>query len=145
MTAGTITIARLRKMGACEETLEFLSNRFGDSIEITKENAASCAEDIDWRWASENLLNEDQWELYQEAHDTHWKAYVDALDTRSKEYGEACATLEKGPWKKCKEARDKHWRVYIKACGLHWEEYVEACAKAFVTAYYSQGKSTGEH
>lgn len=140
-----ITIDRLRELGACEETLDFLSDRFGDAVAITEETALAYAEDISWRWASDNLLNEGQRELYEEACYPRWKAYVEACNQHLKTYQEACAPYWKAHQEACDKHRktfnesfDKHRKAYDEACAPYWKAYKETCAKAFVTAYYTK-------
>lgn len=52
-----LTIAQLRKAGACAEELKRLKAIFGSSVEITEELCMTHASDCNWDWAR-RLLSE---------------------------------------------------------------------------------------
>ena len=88
----TITLKQLRLKGACSEQVELFKATFGESSEVTMDNAVKYADKFDWTWAAEHLLPAPAWKAYQEAMATADKAYEEATAPAGKAYREAKAT-----------------------------------------------------
>jgi cell division septum initiation protein DivIVA len=56
MTSRTLTLATLKKKGACKEQVALFRKMFGKSVEITEALCVEHAAVFSWGWAAENLL-----------------------------------------------------------------------------------------
>ena len=55
--AKTISVAKLRKLGACHSQVAKFKEIFGDkSVAVTVELCVAHAQDFNWDWAANNLL-----------------------------------------------------------------------------------------
>ena len=53
----TISVAKLRKLGACHSQVDKFNKIFGDkSVAVTVELCVAHAQDFNWDWAANNLL-----------------------------------------------------------------------------------------
>ena len=53
----TITLAQLRKLGACKDQVALFKVTFGSSVEVTVEAAVEHADKFDFDWAAGKLLS----------------------------------------------------------------------------------------
>ena len=77
MTSRTLTLATLKKKGACKEQVALFRKMFGKSVEITEVLCAEHAAVFSWGWAAENLLTAPAWAEYQRVTAATWaRAYI---------------------------------------------------------------------
>ena len=79
----TITLAQLRKAGACADQVDLFKHVFGKSVELTEALAVEHAALFDWGWGADNLLSESALQAYEAARATAWQAYEAATDRKS--------------------------------------------------------------
>ena len=111
----TITVKQLKAKDACEDQVQLFQETFGDTLELKSKDQALklakvMAQEFDFEWASENLLND-------------FKAYGEAEVTLYEAYGEAIAPS---------------YRAYEEAIAPLWEAYMEAKAQLFAEMYWEQ-------
>ena len=70
----TITLKQLRRAGACEPQVKLFKDTFGESAEVTLENALKMADKFDWTWAANNLLPAPAGKAYSQALAPAWEA-----------------------------------------------------------------------
>jgi hypothetical protein len=56
MNSRTLTLATLKKKGACSEQVALFRKMFGRSVEITEALCVEHASVFSWGWAARNLL-----------------------------------------------------------------------------------------
>ena len=77
----TLTMAMLKKAGACQSQLDLFKTHFGKGGEVTLEKCLSVAGVFNWDWAAENLLSPPARAAYDAALAPAWAAYAAALAT----------------------------------------------------------------
>ena len=65
MTSRTLTLATLKKKGACKEQVALFRKMFGRSVEITEALCVEHAAVFSWGWAAENLLTAPAWAKHE--------------------------------------------------------------------------------
>ena len=60
-----ITLAQLRKLGACPDEVAIFEKLFGESVEVTEALCVKHAEKFDWDWAAKRLLTKTQLDEYE--------------------------------------------------------------------------------
>ena len=107
-----ITYELLQSKGACEGQLKLFKKTFHNGVEVTIEECVKYAEVFDFKWASKNLLVDQ--EAYEEADEPLWKAY--------------------------EEAEAPLWKAYEEANAPLFKAYEEGLAKAFAEQYIKESK-----
>jgi hypothetical protein len=62
-----ITLAQLRKAGACKSQVVLFKKRFGESVRVTEDLACQYGPEFDIEWASQHLLSPSAYEVYRAA------------------------------------------------------------------------------
>ena len=73
-----ITLAMLKKNGACADQAAEFARRFGDEVEVTEQVCVSVASVFDWEWAAQHFLTAAAWTAYSEARAPAEAAYSEA-------------------------------------------------------------------
>lgn len=115
-----LTLARLKKAGACSEQIDRFRRLFGEQVEVTEALCAELAHAFDWGWAAEHLLSPLAEEVYDAALDQAWEAYLAALAQARAAYTPATAQA-------CE--------TYGAARAQARDAYDAACARAWASAY----------
>ena len=133
----TITVKQLKAKDACEDQVQLFQETFGDTLELKSKDQALklakvMAQEFDFDWASEELLND--FEAYKEAKAPLWKAYKEAEAPLWNAYKEAKAPLVKA----YEEAGVPLWKAYKEAEAPLWAACKEAMAQLFAQMYWDQ-------
>jgi hypothetical protein len=118
-----ITYDTLRTAGACQEQRELFRQLFPKGTEVTEELCVRHAQDFDWEWAAENLLDDATRKVYNDAEAPAWKAYEDAVGAALKAYDDTAASA---------------WKVYDDTRASALRAYTNTAASAFAKAWLSQ-------
>ena len=73
-----ITLAMLKKNGACADQAAEFARRFGDGVEVTEQVCVSVASVFDWDWAARHFLTAAAEAAYSEATAPARAAYREA-------------------------------------------------------------------
>ena len=86
-----ITLAMLKKNGACADQAAEFARRFGDGVEVTESDCVSVASVFDWDWAAQHFLTAPARAAYDEATAAAGAAYDEATAAAWAAYSEARA------------------------------------------------------
>ena len=86
-----ITLAMLKKNGACADQAAEFARRFGDGVEATEQVCVSVASVFDWEWAARRFLTAAAGAAYREATAAAGAAYDEATAAAEAAYDEATA------------------------------------------------------
>jgi hypothetical protein len=89
-----ITYDTLRTAGACQEQRELFRQLFPKGTEVTEELCVRHAQDFDWEWAAENLLDYAAWKAYRAAETSAWRVYTDTMASAWEVYDDTRASAE---------------------------------------------------
>ena len=84
-----ITLAMLRKAGACKQQLDAFKQLFPRGVEVTVALCLKHAAAFEWRWAARNLLSPSAQAACDEVITTAWVAYIKAEATASATHDKA--------------------------------------------------------
>ena len=121
----TVTLAQLRKAGACADQVDPFRRMFGKSVELTEALAVEHAALFNWDWGAANLLSTPARQAYEAATAPARQAYEAATAPARQAY---------------KAARASAWQAYEAARASAWQAYEAARASAFARAYIEDGK-----
>ena len=129
MNSRTLTLATLKKKGACSEQVALFRKLFGKSVEITEALCAEHAKAFSWEWAAGNLLTAAACVEYRHVTAAAWA-----------EYDRVVAPA----WAECLRvaaaALEEYKRVAAAACA----EYQRVTAAAWARAHISDKRERGE-
>ena len=120
--ANIITLDMLINKKACQEQIDLFKQCFGESVEITEDLCLKYSNEFHINWLIDNMLNEEQRELYYTIQAPAWKKYLAIQESVYEEY-----KAIQGPAYEEYEA--------IEAPAL--EAYDKEKARAFCVAYNS--------
>ena len=86
-----ITLAMLKKNGACADQAAEFARRFGDGVEVTEQVCVSFASVFDWDWAARHFLTAAAWAAYNEAKAAAGAAYREATAAAEAAYSKVRA------------------------------------------------------
>ena len=87
----TLTLAQLRKAGACASELNRLKIIFGISVVITEELCVDHAGDCNWDWAARHLLSRPALAEYNHVTAAAWVEYTRVTAPALAEYNRVTA------------------------------------------------------
>jgi hypothetical protein len=91
MTSRTLTLATLKKKGACKEQVALFRKMFGRSVEITEALCVEHAAVFSWGWAAENLLTAAALAEYQRVRAAALAKYQRVMAAALAEFGRVTA------------------------------------------------------
>ena len=140
----TLSIRKLKLLGACEEQVKLFQELFGDSVEVTPELCATYAGQFDWDWAAQRLLSATANKAFDEAVASANKARDEAVAPANKAYDEAVAPANKARDEAVVTANKARDEAVVTANKARDEavftankSLLEVKARAFVTAFLS--------
>ena len=139
MSVITITLEQLKKHNACCSQVKLFEETFSESVSFNSKAefikvVTELAQDFNFHWAAENLLEGDTFGLYKEATDPHWKVYQEAVAPHRKAYEEVMASR----WKVYEDDVAPYWKTYAEASSPYWKAHNKAVARTFATCYADQ-------
>ncbi len=120
----TITLARLKELGACADKLLLFEELFGAEVAVTEEMCIKHSSDFDFNWAANNLLSATAFVDYERVRDTARAEYERVSDTAWDEYARVSATA----WAEYKRVRDTARAEYERIRATALVEYERVCA-----------------
>jgi len=115
-----ITLQQLIDADACADQRYLFKQKFGDSVEVTRELCISVADVFDWSWAAQHFLSAPALKVYHETYASAWNVYDETCAPALKVYD---------------ETRAQAWKVYNETRAPAWKVYDETCAAMFATAF----------
>ena len=83
MSGRILTLATLKKAGACSDQVALFRKLFGESVEVTDSLCVEHAEEFSWGWAAGNLLTAPAWTEYDRATGAAFaRAYINDGDAK---------------------------------------------------------------
>ncbi len=86
----TITLKRLKELGACADELLKFEQLFGAEVAVTEEMCVKHYQDFNFDWAADNLLRYIAWDEYERVCGPALAEYRRASDTALAEYKRVC-------------------------------------------------------
>jgi hypothetical protein len=129
-----ITLAQLKKHGACTGQLLLFKQMFGDKVCVTEALAAELAQQFDFTWAAYELLSDVANVEYNKVRGFAWAEYVKVCDLAWAEYNKARDLTQA----KYNKVHDPAWAEYVKVCDFAWAEYNKVRATTFARLYIAQ-------
>jgi hypothetical protein len=132
-----ITLAQLKKLGACTEQLQLFKKMFGDKVCVTEALAAELAQQFDFVWAANNLLDASALAEYNKMRDLSWAEYVKVYDLAWAKYNKVYDLTRDAPEeynKVCVPALAEYYKV----CAPALAEHRKVCASTFARLYIAQ-------
>jgi hypothetical protein len=124
MAMKTISVAKLRKLGACSKQVDKFQSIFGNGpVKVTVELCVAHAQNFNWDWAAKNLLTAPAWAEYLRVTAPALTEFERAIVAAQAEYERATAPP---------------WAEYEHATAPPWAKYRRAIAPAWATAYLNQ-------
>jgi cell division septum initiation protein DivIVA len=120
MTSRTLTLATLKKKGACKEQVVLFRKMFGKSVEITEALCVEHAAVFSWGWAAENLLTAAALAEYQRVRAAALAEYQRVT---------AAALAE------CERVTAPAWAEYARVTAAALAEYERVKAATWARAY----------
>ena len=136
-----ITLAQLKKLGACEDQVALFRNNFGEEVEATEALCVKHAQKFNWNWAANNLLSAPARRAYDEAMASAQQAYEEATAPAQRAYEEATAPARRA----YDEATASAQQAYEEAMASAQQAYEEATARAFARAAINKAKGVTSH
>ena len=75
MSSRTLTLATLKRLGACSDQREDFARRFGSSVEVTEELCLSVSDVFDWAWIAQRALSAPALAEYERVCAPAWTEY----------------------------------------------------------------------
>jgi hypothetical protein len=113
-----ITIARLKKAGACAGHLKRIRALVGSSVKVTEEWCIEHASDFDWDWAA-CLLSDVARAEYYWVRAAACVEYDRVIAPARAEYYRATGAA----WAEGNRSGRSAWAKYEQVCGAAWAEY----------------------
>lgn len=142
----TLTMATLRKKGACRDQIALFRELFGTRVEVTEALAAEHAGQFIAAWAADHLLSRQARATYDTAMAQARATYDTARAQARAAYDAAMAHARRAAYDAAREAWDAYdaatapaWDAYSAASNAAWAAYNAAKAKAWARAYINDG------
>ena len=140
-----ISVAKLKKAGACENQVDLFAKLFGDKpVPVTLERCKeAAATELDLGWAARKLFSNSAFIAYDEARASAWKALYEARAVA----WNACDEARVAAWKTYRETIAPEWKAYHEVTAAAWKTYRETVAsaekayyEAIASAFYNDSK-----
>ena len=123
-----VTVALLKRKGACATQAALFKELFPKGVEITEEVCVNVADKFNWSWAAEKLLSEPANAAYERATALAYAAYERATAPAPEAYERATALA---------------YEEYRRATAPAYEEYRRATALAYAAYQRVQAATFG--
>ena len=139
-----ITLDMLIEKEACQKQVDLFKQYFGKSVEITEEICIKYSNEFHIEWLVNNMLNEEQCELYHTIQVPAYAAYNAIQGPVLEKYlaiqepaYEAYKAIHGLTWKEYKDIQWPAYKEYKAIEGPAYEAYNKEKARAFYIVYNS--------
>jgi hypothetical protein len=122
----TITLAQLKKLGACHDQVRLFKELFGKSVEVTESVLLEHVSKFDLDWIAGKIFSAPALAEYQKVRDAALAEYEKVCDPAFAEY---------------QKVRAPALAEYEKVCAPAWAEYQKVLDLAFLAAVQLMEKS----
>jgi len=139
-----ITLAQLKRLGACTDETSQFERLFGSSIEVTEACCVQHAAQFDWNWAAEHLLSQDALAEYQRVRATASAEYERVMAAARAEFDRMWAA--RAEYKRVRAAANAEYQSTRATAfaRLYIREAAEADARTTAETKAAETKATDE-